>query len=78
MQVSCNMTKGAKKCAPKCCVLFSSFNNDSIVPCSTCVCGYKANAQPACSSNALAILLPYSALTLASRNQTAQMLVGRV
>ncbi|KAG0577580.1 hypothetical protein KC19_5G166100 [Ceratodon purpureus] len=73
-QVSCNVTEGPRKPPPKCCVSFSSYHNDSIVPCPTCACGCKANPQPTCSANTSAMLLPYSALTLAPENRTAQLL----
>ena len=68
------MTVGAKKPPPKCCVSFSSYINDSIVPCPTCACGCAANPKPTCSTNATAMPLPYSALTLAPANRTAQLL----
>lgn len=73
-QVSCNVTVGAKAPAPTCCVSFSSYTNDSIVPCPTCSCGCATNPQPTCNTNSSAMLLPYSALTLAPANRTAQIL----
>lgn len=74
-QVSCNVTTGPKKPPPKCCVSFSTYLNDSIVPCPTYACGVLPNPNPAqCSTNASAMLLPYSALTIRPENRTAQIL----
>lgn len=72
MQVTCNIT-GAVKRTPKCCLSFSGYYNDSVVPCRSCACGCPQQTQPVCS-NSTAMLLPYGALTLAPVNRTAQIL----
>lgn len=70
--MTCNET--ANKPPPKCCVSFSKYTNDSIVPCRTCACGCPANPQPACNPKASAMLLPYSAITMHPENRTRQIL----
>jgi hypothetical protein len=72
VQVTCNIT-GAVKRTPKCCLSFSGYYNDSVVPCRSCACGCPQQTQPTCS-NGTAMLLPYGALTLAPVNRTAQIL----
>lgn len=71
-QVTCNET--AIKPPPKCCVSFSKYTNDSIVPCRTCACGCPKNPTPVCSPTTSSQLLPYSALTIHPENRTAQIL----
>lgn len=71
-QVTCNETEN--KPPPKCCVSFSKYTNDSIVPCRTCACGCPASPQPACNASASAMLLPYSAITMHPENRTRQIL----
>ncbi|TKW36650.1 hypothetical protein SEVIR_2G453600v4 [Setaria viridis] len=70
-QVVCNITtsttaKSSKP--PRCCVSFSSFYNESVIPCRTCACGCPASQQPAvsasCSTTAPAMLLPPFALLM--------------
>ncbi|XP_066395597.1 COBRA-like protein 7 [Miscanthus floridulus] len=67
-QVVCNITTSTKK-PPRCCVSFSAFYNESVVPCRTCACGCPSSAtQPAvsatCSTTAPAMLLPPQALLM--------------
>ncbi|CAM6044676.1 unnamed protein product [Sphagnum compactum] len=71
-QVTCNVSMTPQ--APKCCVSFSGFYNDSIVPCPTCACGCPKNPQPVCNASSPALFLPYSALTLAPVNRTNQII----
>uniref|UniRef100_A0ACD5YZM1 Uncharacterized protein n=1 Tax=Avena sativa TaxID=4498 RepID=A0ACD5YZM1_AVESA len=66
-QVSCNISvddtaKPSKP--PQCCVSFSSFNDESVVPCNTCACGCPAPAPATCSATAPALLLPPYALLM--------------
>ncbi|XP_074586419.1 COBRA-like protein 7 [Curcuma longa] len=73
-QVVCNITlpKGA---SPKCCVSFSAFYNDSVVPCNTCACGCSArNRGRTCDTTAPAMLLSPEALLLPFENRTAKAL----
>ncbi|XP_008790855.1 COBRA-like protein 7 [Phoenix dactylifera] len=70
-QVVCNIStpKGA---SPKCCVSFSAFYNDSVVPCKTCACGCPANrGGRTCNATAPALLLPAEALLVPFDNRTA-------
>ncbi|KAK1277846.1 COBRA-like protein 7 [Acorus gramineus] len=71
-QVVCNITRPAGY-RPKCCVSFSAFYNDSVVPCRTCACGCP-NARPMCSSTASALLLPPEAVLVPFENRTAKAL----
>ncbi|EOY06641.1 COBRA-like protein-7 precursor [Theobroma cacao] len=68
-QVVCHITQ-PKGASPKCCVSFSSYYNDSVVPCRTCACGCSNTAHP-CSTTAPAILLPPEALLIPFENRTA-------
>ncbi len=70
--MTCNVSMTPQ--APKCCVSFSGFYNDSIVPCPTCACGCPRNPQPVCNASSPALFLPYSALTLAPVNRTNQII----
>ncbi|KAJ3683655.1 hypothetical protein LUZ60_013882 [Juncus effusus] len=72
-QVSCNITAKANK--PKCCVTFSGFYNESVIPCNTCACGCPANrAGSTCSTTQPALLLPSEALLVPFENRTAKTL----
>ncbi|OEL28027.1 COBRA-like protein 7 [Dichanthelium oligosanthes] len=74
-QVVCNITTGTETARPSqapsklpsCCVSFSSFYNESVIPCRTCACGCPAT-QPAvsasCSTTAPSMLLPPYALLM--------------
>lgn len=68
-QVVCNITR-PKGRSPKCCVSFSAYYNDSVVPCKTCACGCKSTSQT-CSTTAPAILLPPEALLLPFENRSS-------
>lgn len=72
-QVVCNITH-FKHQSPKCCVSFSAFYNDSVVPCSSCACGCSTNPSQTCSSNETALLLKYSTLLLPFENRTKEAL----
>ncbi|XP_037488694.1 COBRA-like protein 7 [Triticum dicoccoides] len=67
-QAVCNMTVDDTKLSkpPQCCVSFSAFYNESVIPCSTCACGCPAPAAPTttCSTTAPALLLPPHALLM--------------
>ncbi|CAO2177021.1 unnamed protein product [Urochloa humidicola] len=74
-QVLCNITNiqsvtspPKSKKPPRCCVSFSAFYNESVVPCRTCACGCPKSTQPAmsCSTTAPAMLLPPYALLMPS------------
>ncbi|KAI3963006.1 hypothetical protein MKW92_021350 [Papaver armeniacum] len=66
-QVVCNITK-PKDATPKCCVSFSAFYDDSVIPCKTCACGCPKN--PTCNTTAQARLLPPDALLVPFDNRT--------
>lgn len=68
-QVVCNIThpKGEK---PKCCVSFSAYYNESVIPCRTCACGCPSNTARTCSATAPAMLLPSQALLVPFDNRT--------
>lgn len=69
-QVVCNITK-PKDAKPKCCVTFSAFYNDSVIPCNTCACGCPANRRgPTCSTTAQSMILPPEALLVPFDNRT--------
>ncbi|KAL3626568.1 COBRA-like protein 7 [Castilleja foliolosa] len=70
-QVVCNIThpRGA---SPRCCVSFSAYYNESVIPCETCACGCPAggNAARTCSATARAMLLPAQALLVPFENRS--------
>ncbi|PIN19241.1 hypothetical protein CDL12_08094 [Handroanthus impetiginosus] len=68
-QVVCNITQ-PKGASPRCCVSFSAYYNESIIPCQTCACGCPANTDRTCSSTAPALLLPSQALLLPFENRS--------
>ncbi|KAI3449432.1 hypothetical protein Pfo_006097 [Paulownia fortunei] len=71
-QVVCNITRTESK-KPTCCVSFSSFFNDSVIPCNTCACGCDSNpgnANNVCSATEPALLLPAEALLVPFDNRT--------
>ncbi|KAL0457460.1 UNVERIFIED_CONTAM: COBRA-like protein 7 [Sesamum latifolium] len=68
-QVVCNITQ-AKGSSPRCCVSFSAYYNESIIPCQTCACGCPANTARTCSSTAPALLLPSQALLVPFDNRS--------
>ncbi|KAK3189005.1 hypothetical protein Dsin_028566 [Dipteronia sinensis] len=67
-QVVCNITK-PKGTSPKCCVSFSAYYNDSVVPCKTCACGCPSNVGRTCSMSSPAALLPPQALLVPFENR---------
>ncbi|KAA8549115.1 hypothetical protein F0562_000799 [Nyssa sinensis] len=67
-QVVCNITE-SKLESPKCCVSFSAFFNDSVIPCNTCACGCN-NPSNVCSATAPALLLRPDALLVPFENRT--------
>ncbi|OVA11132.1 COBRA [Macleaya cordata] len=66
-QVVCNITRPKKK-ASRCCVSFSAFYNDSVIPCNTCACG--CQDSDTCNPNASPLLLPSEALLVPFSNRT--------
>ncbi|XP_057780822.1 COBRA-like protein 7 [Salvia miltiorrhiza] len=67
-QVVCNTTKTQPRKLTSCCVTFSSFFNDSIVPCNTCACG--CGQTRTCSTTEPALLLPAQAQLVPFDNRT--------
>ncbi|CAN6169323.1 unnamed protein product [Urochloa humidicola] len=74
-QVVCNIINHSESAPPpnkstkppRCCVSFSAFYNESVVPCRTCACGCPKSTQPAsCSTTTPALLLPPYALLMPS------------
>ncbi|XP_045786816.1 COBRA-like protein 7 [Trifolium pratense] len=70
-QVVCNITT-AKGTSNKCCVSFSAYYNESVIPCKTCACGCPRNVPRTCSTTAPAMWLPSQALLVPFENRTAQ------
>ncbi|KAK9121882.1 hypothetical protein Syun_019499 [Stephania yunnanensis] len=68
-QVVCNITR-PKKAASRCCVSFSAFYADSVIPCNTCACG--CEDTDTCNPNAGPLLLPSEALLVPFANRTAK------
>ncbi|XP_059632778.1 COBRA-like protein 7 [Cornus florida] len=68
-QVVCNITQ-PKGASPRCCVSFSAFYNESVIPCKTCACGCPSNTGRTCSTTAPALLLPSQAILLPFENRT--------
>ncbi|CAI9776207.1 unnamed protein product [Fraxinus pennsylvanica] len=68
-QVVCNITK-PKGVSPRCCVSFSAYYNESIIPCPTCACGCPSNTDRTCSTKSPALLLPSQALLVPFENRT--------
>ncbi|XP_024968596.1 COBRA-like protein 7 [Cynara cardunculus var. scolymus] len=66
-QVVCNITRSIPD-TPKCCVSFSAFFNESVVPCTTCACG--CDTEDTCSMTTPALLLPTDALLVPFENRT--------
>ncbi|XP_062083476.1 COBRA-like protein 7 [Humulus lupulus] len=72
-QVVCSI-KTTKKENPKCCVSFSAFSNDSVVPCKTCACGCNQNPTRTCNPTEPSLLVRPKALLLPSENRTEEAL----
>ncbi|KAL0302064.1 UNVERIFIED_CONTAM: COBRA-like protein 10 [Sesamum radiatum] len=66
-QISCNITSPKPKKA-KCCVSYSAFYSDGVVPCNTCACGCDEDTR--CDANAAALALPSNALLVPFENRT--------
>ncbi|XAR49666.1 hypothetical protein NMG60_11032932 [Bertholletia excelsa] len=68
-QVVCNITQ-PKGTSPRCCVSFSAYYNESVIPCKTCACGCPKTTAGTCSTTAPAMLLPSQALLVPFENRT--------
>lgn len=69
-QVVCNITQ-AKGSSPRCCVSFSAYYNESIIPCPTCACGCPSSrSSRTCSTTAPAMFLPAQAQLVPFENRT--------
>ncbi|XP_008778537.1 COBRA-like protein 10 [Phoenix dactylifera] len=68
-QVVCKITR-PKRRNSRCCVSFSAYYNDSVVPCNTCACGCSKAAG--CDPDAPPLLLPSEALLIPFQNRTAK------
>lgn len=70
-QIICNISKPVKR-NTRCCVSFSAYYNDSVVPCNTCACGCDEGDTKTehCNQNARAMLLPPEALLVPFENRT--------
>ncbi|CAH1454444.1 unnamed protein product [Lactuca virosa] len=69
-QLVCNITQ-PKGSSPRCCVSFSAYYNESIIPCPTCACGCRNTNPGTCSAAAPALFLPSQALLVPFENRTA-------
>lgn len=67
-QVVCNISRPRAK-QSRCCVSFSAYYNESIVPCNTCACGCKESETDTCSADANPMLLPSEALLIPFENR---------
>lgn len=72
-QINCNMTRPKPKEA-KCCVSYSAYYSDSVIPCNTCACGCDEDVDTRCDMNASPLLLPSDALLVPFANRTAKAL----
>ncbi|KAJ8763679.1 hypothetical protein K2173_003151 [Erythroxylum novogranatense] len=70
-QVVCNIAR-PKAQQTRCCVSFSAYYNESVIPCNTCACGCEDNTR--CSEKANSMLLPAEALLVPFENRTAKAL----
>ncbi|XP_050231728.1 COBRA-like protein 10 [Mercurialis annua] len=68
-QIVCNITK-PKTRSPKCCVSFSAYYNESVIPCNTCACGCEDTTN--CDSDASAMFLPPESLLVPFTNRSAK------
>lgn len=67
-QVVCNITKPKPQKA-KCCVSFSAYYTDSVVPCNTCACGCEDENTRKCNPRAQPLPLPAEALLVPFHNR---------
>eukprot|EP01018_Ginkgo_biloba_P028192 Gb_32178 [translate_table: standard] len=72
-QIVCNITQPANT-KPRCCVSYSAFYNESVIPCRTCACGCPSSIKPTCSRTANAMFLRPEALLIPFNNRTSQAL----
>ncbi|XP_071698044.1 COBRA-like protein 10 [Rutidosis leptorrhynchoides] len=70
-QITCNITKPKPKMA-KCCVSFSAYYAESVVPCNTCACGCENVNTRKCDEDAAALPLPAEALLVPFVNRTTK------
>ncbi|KAL6193688.1 hypothetical protein ACLB2K_034772 [Fragaria x ananassa] len=70
-QVVCNITQ-AKGASPRCCVSYSAYFNESVIPCKTCACGCPSNTAQTCSTTAPAMLLPPDSLLVPFVNRSVK------
>ncbi|XP_021758813.1 COBRA-like protein 10 [Chenopodium quinoa] len=71
-QVVCNITRPKAK-QNRCCASFSTYYNDSVVPCRTCACGCNnLPEEDQCSTKAPAMLLPPEALLVPFENRSVK------
>lgn len=68
-QIACNITKPEPNKA-RCCVSFSAYYNESVIPCPTCSCGCPDTEK--CNPKARAMLLPSEAQLVPFDNRTAK------
>ncbi|KAK4477824.1 hypothetical protein RD792_017087 [Penstemon davidsonii] len=68
-QIVCNITQ-KPEASPRCCVSFSAFYNESIIPCQTCACGCESNTSQTCSKSDAALFLPSQALLVPFENRS--------
>lgn len=68
-QVTCNITRPKPKQA-QCCVSYSAFFANGVVPCPTCACGCENENNKKCDKNAKALSVPTSALLVPFENRT--------
>ncbi|GFZ09068.1 COBRA-like protein-7 precursor [Actinidia rufa] len=68
-QVVCNITQ-PKGASPRCCVSFSAYYNESVIPCKTCACGCPSTSTRTCSTTSSALLLPPQAILVPFENRT--------
>ncbi|KAK7405877.1 hypothetical protein VNO78_07489 [Psophocarpus tetragonolobus] len=68
-QILCNITKPTKR-SSRCCVSFSAYYNDSVIPCNTCACGCENVNTRKCNPKSQAMLLPPEALLVPYENRT--------
>ncbi|XP_010267880.1 PREDICTED: COBRA-like protein 10 [Nelumbo nucifera] len=70
-QVVCNISRPKEK-KSHCCVSFSTFYNDTVIPCNTCACGCDDIDTDTCNPDAPPMLLPPEALLVPFDNRTAK------